>query len=714
MPLLNYDTNGVPVVGADQLGTNAFSVDNSTWIANDAASDTEFLVTTNGSYVYLDEVSAGNEVYSEWSGDMDFSFGFPSDNYTALPNSTFFAIGLTSDTESGLDINDPNDICMILRYRANNRLDLMLAHGDESQGTRIFQTPSDGTTWQEPAVLLGMDPQNGDCESDVLRLSWTIRKSTEGVYTARGSISNLTTGVWINELRTNTVDGLVVSTEGLDKGADVYASSDPVFAMGRLPGAYSGAWTVNGGNGMIDLDIDSLTVVKTVVAPALAAPANLFAVPYDSQVTLSWDAAPEATSYDVFRATSSGGYSTAFTNLTETSVLDTGLVNNQDYFYVVQAVYGSVGNSTNSLEISAMPQGIFTGTLVDTDFSTYSNGDLAGQDSWLQVSGSSNNAFNVINSGTTNAAADTVSTTANFSTNTGNAVYLNKLTDNMVYDAWEGHIDFVLSAGASSKLISNQDVLVFGVSADPSAPLQLQSDDKMALMSVKVRANGKLVAMLATEANDSSEADRLAVLIGETETGWEPAGQTDMESDLIRYSWKIRKSGVDGTYQAFGSFSNLTAGVTGTSQFGADYLTTVKQGLYDNVSANFVMGHYYKSQLSADNELVNVTVYDMSVTHTTDNQPALTAPVVSTLGGDRSVTVSWNETFEASDYDVLFAETSGGPQTVLANLTDVSLVDAPRFNGVTNWYTVRANFPTGSADSDEVPGSPLPSVQLFH
>ncbi len=701
--LLNVGTNGIPYPAgqSNQLGQIAFNVDNSTWVET-ASTAADFLTTTNGSFAYLNETSAGNALDQVWTTTMDFNLSVPNGGPSgiSMPNAEFFYVGLTAATNGTLSEYDRNDLCFIMRVRAEyGRLDLNLQDGDDAN-TRILQVKPEQMGWAPEAALDLGAPTTADYQTDDLRLTMTLRKTRNAdTYTGSAILSNLNSGITVSGIFSQS--NRVISTSF---STNFYAASNVKIAMGRTAEAHNTQFT---GNGLIDIDVNALSVVKSTVPPVLAAPQNVNASPYDGQVTLAWDAVDEIGSYNVLRSTSMGGPYATITNLTGLGLVDTAVVNGTTYYYVIQSVFPGAGTA-DSLEVFAKPQLISSGTLIDTDFSFYSNGDLAGQNSWLPVSGSSNNAFNVINAGTVTAAVDTVSTAASFSTNVGNAVYLDKLTDNAVYDAWEGHIDFQVSSAWTN--INNQDVLVFGVTADPTAPLFLQSNDNMALMSLKVRSNGKLVAMFGDENNDA-ENTRLAVLIGQGETGWDPANG-DLLSDVIRYNWKIRKSGVDGTYQAFGSFSNMTQSVTNPAQTGVAFLTKVKQGMYDNPSANFAMGHYYKAKLSSAYELVNVTIFDMSVTHTSDNLPTQTAPTgLAALGADRTVTLSWDEAFEATSFDVLFAETSGGPQITLANQATTGYVDTPRFNNVTNYYSVRANYPLGSAVSAEIPGLPFASIK---
>lgn len=86
-----------------------------------------------------------------------------------------------------------------------------------------------------------------------------------------------------------------------------------------------------------------------------SAPAGLTALSGSAQVSLSWTASTGAVSYNVKRATTSGGpYSTVGSNVTTTSYVNTGLANGTTYHYVVSAVNGA-GESSNSTQVSATP-----------------------------------------------------------------------------------------------------------------------------------------------------------------------------------------------------------------------------------------------------------------------------------------------------------------------------------------------------------------------
>jgi len=88
---------------------------------------------------------------------------------------------------------------------------------------------------------------------------------------------------------------------------------------------------------------------------APAAPTNLIATAQDSQVTLKWEFSYLAATYNVKRATVSGGpYTTIKTGLALPEYMDTGVTNGTTYYYVVSAVNGN-GESANSAPVSALP-----------------------------------------------------------------------------------------------------------------------------------------------------------------------------------------------------------------------------------------------------------------------------------------------------------------------------------------------------------------------
>jgi hypothetical protein len=93
-----------------------------------------------------------------------------------------------------------------------------------------------------------------------------------------------------------------------------------------------------------------------LVGPVNAAK-NLIALSDISKVNLTWSGVAEANSYNVKRATNpSGPYTVIATGVTGETYSDLNVTNGITYYYVVTAVNSS-GESANSNEASATPQG---------------------------------------------------------------------------------------------------------------------------------------------------------------------------------------------------------------------------------------------------------------------------------------------------------------------------------------------------------------------
>jgi cellulose 1,4-beta-cellobiosidase len=89
-------------------------------------------------------------------------------------------------------------------------------------------------------------------------------------------------------------------------------------------------------------------------ATPLSPPTGVSATPGDRAITLAWAAMSGATSYNVKRATVSGGPYTTIASVTGTTFTDTGLAAGVTYYYVVSAMMGVV-ESVNSSEVSTAP-----------------------------------------------------------------------------------------------------------------------------------------------------------------------------------------------------------------------------------------------------------------------------------------------------------------------------------------------------------------------
>lgn len=140
------------------------------------------------------------------------------------------------------------------------------------------------------------------------------------------------------------------------------------------------------------VSLNSSQLVTSPVGPP-PVPGGLVAYPSETQqLTLSWFTSYGATSYFVKRATNSGGPYTTLSNPTKTNYVDSAVTVGTTYYYVVSA-FGPHGESSNTVEVSAVPdvQNIFL------DF------NVAGQYAsnffqWNDASGVNGNNFDFLES----------------------------------------------------------------------------------------------------------------------------------------------------------------------------------------------------------------------------------------------------------------------------------------------------------------------------
>ncbi len=123
---------------------------------------------------------------------------------------------------------------------------------------------------------------------------------------------------------------------------------------------------------------DSSPANATASLTIPAAPTGLAATPGNGQITLSWNASPGATSYNVKRSTSSGSGHATIANWLTTYYTDDSLTNGITYYYVVSA-QNTLGESGNSAQASAKPAASVSGII-------FTNGTFTG-DSVLSLVG---------------------------------------------------------------------------------------------------------------------------------------------------------------------------------------------------------------------------------------------------------------------------------------------------------------------------------------
>jgi len=162
-------------------------------------------------------------------------------------------------------------------------------------------------------------------------------------------------------LGTNTTKVTVVGNLAL--GGTNYISAGPGFTNGTYTlltytGSLSGSTPVLGaapaGFNCVFNTGTAGQVNLIVTLPAPPAPTNLVATATNLLINLKWNSVGTATNYNVKRGTANNGPYPTVVSVTATNYADATVSNAVNYYYVVTAV-NSGGESTNSMQASAVP-----------------------------------------------------------------------------------------------------------------------------------------------------------------------------------------------------------------------------------------------------------------------------------------------------------------------------------------------------------------------
>ena len=426
-----------------------------------------------------------------------------------------------------------------------------------------------------------------------------------------------------------------------------------------------------------------------------AAPTGLQATAGNAQVALSWTASSGAASYNVKRATTSGGpYSTVGT-ATTTSFTNTALTNGTTYYYVVSAVNAS-GESPNSAQASATPQ------LPSTLKVEYRVGDTSATDSQLKPQ------LRIANTGTsavslsglkirywfTKDSAQTAQYTcdwaqagcANITTSFGSLSAPATGADTYLeigFTAGAGSV----AAGGNSGEIQNRVNLANWANFDETNDYSYNATQTAYAPSgtITLYQNGTLI--WGTEPGGTIQQPPAA-----------PASLTAAAGNAqVALSWTASSGATSYTVKrattSGGPYANVATGLTATS-----YTNT---GL-----TNGTTYYYVVSATNAVGESANSA--QASATPTPPQQVPAAPTGLTATAGNAQVSLSWTASSGATSYTVKRATTSGGPYAnVATGLTATSYTNTGLTNGTTYDYVVSASNAAGeSANSAQASATP--------
>jgi hypothetical protein len=154
-----------------------------------------------------------------------------------------------------------------------------------------------------------------------------------------------------------------LTTSGVTKitGTQIADATSPYMHTGLTNGTtYYYVVTAANANG------ESSESVEMAAVP-MGIPTGVVATPGDGYVIIQWDAAPGATSYNIYWLTTSGVTKSTGTKIANATSphTHTGLTNDTTYYYVVTAA-NNYGESSESVEVSATPEESFQPPIAPT------------------------------------------------------------------------------------------------------------------------------------------------------------------------------------------------------------------------------------------------------------------------------------------------------------------------------------------------------------
>ena len=572
-----------------------------------------------------------------------------------------------------------------------------------------------------------------------------------------GSIDLTSTGVNLHSQHVfnvlMTYDGTTLKVTITDTATNVSASQSYTVNIPAVIGGSTGYVGFTGGTGGLTAMQSILTWIYTPSTPAPSAPTGLSATATGSQISLTWAASTGATSYNVYRSSTSGGegLTPLRTGMTGTSFVDTGVASGGRYFYQVSAV-GAGGESAKSVEASA--------TLIPAVPTNVSATASASQVTLTWTASSGATSYRVYRGLTSGAEGSTPFqaglTSPSF---TDTAVNLNT--------TYYYQVTAVNAAGESGRSLE--------VSATTPKPgLNFSGGFSGAATQLTLNQSAKIngSALQLTDGGTSETASAFST------------ARFDITKFTTQFNFQLLSATADGfTFTIQGVAANVVGGGGGLLGYGGlsksvavkfDIYNnagegTSSTGLYSNgatpenvgsinltpAGINLRSGHVFSASMTYDGATLKITITDTSTnvsasqsysvnipaiiggntafigftgasggltaiqkilswTYSLPSKPAVPTGFTATAGAQQ-VMLSWAASAGATTYNVYRSTTSGGEGAtpVSTGVTATSFTDTGLTAGTTYYYQVTAvNAQGESGKSNEASATPTSAPGL--
>ena len=481
----------------------------------------------------------------------------------------------------------------------------------------------------------------------------------------------------------------------------------------RVPRAFA-ALLVLGSLGLGTSAAQARTLAPGAPAAAAAVPAppagDELHANADSSITITWPASAGATSYNLYRGTTSGGEgSTPIATTTQTTYTDKNLSPTPVYFYQITAVNASGESARTPEDASKTPPPIGTGGNVAGVPSGngevyYCKDALLGGFDWFQTL---TGWFpQVLGSSAALAPGGRVVDMAYAASGTMTFNNVVVPTSGLYTVDWRYAFQGGLFPGVSNRQMGlkvNGTVITTTERFPITGSFETYQHSSL---QVHLNAGVNSISMLAVSDHGVSRVDEMTVTPA---TASVPAGPTSLTitpgNTTATLSWTASASGSPTSYTIYRGTKSDGEAVTPVATTNGTTTTFTDTGLKN--------GTTYFYNVAANNSVgVSPDSNEVSVTPAVGTGTAPAAPTgLNATSGNGSVSLTWNASAGATSYSVYRGTAPGAEgSTAIGTSASNSFTDTAVTNGIKYYYTVTASNTAGaSLNSNEASATPTGS-----
>jgi large repetitive protein len=458
----------------------------------------------------------------------------------------------------------------------------------------------------------------------------------------------------------------------------------------------------------------SATLTLTVNAAAPQAPANLTAVAGTGQINLSWTASSGATTYSVFRGTTSGGEGATplAANLTATSFADTTVTSGSTFFYFVKAV-NTAGSSTPSNEASATTAPVVVLPAAPTNL-TATAGNTQVALNWTASVGAT--SYNVVR-GTVAGGENTAAIAQNITSTT--------FTDNTVTNGvtYFYKVAAVNTAGTSG--LSNE------VSATPSAA---QAPAGAAIYQVDSGSSAGVAPFTADEFVSGGTPSATGATIATAGVANAAPMQVYQSNRFGSFTYTIPALTPGASYTVRLHFAESFWTAAGKRQFNIAINGAAVLSNFDIFATaggqNIAVVEAFTATANSSGQIVisftpgaadNPQVNGVEILSNGGSMPSPVAPAaLTTTSGNHQVSLAWIAGNGPTGAYSVFRGTASGAEAstpIATGLVGTNFIDTTVTNLTQYFYTVKATNSAGTSGSSNeasaVPGAPVVGTPIY-